>query len=74
MHDTDAPRLAMRATTEDQSNLASVAEALRRSSRTSFLSLSDTLRSALRAAAILARRGELDSVLSRYRADLAGDR
>lgn len=66
------PRFAMRATPEDQANLAAIAEAVRKSSRTSFMSMSETMRAALRAAAILARRGELDATLQRYRADLAG--
>lgn len=62
----------MRASPEDQTNLAMIAEAVRASSRTSFVTMSDAIRSALRAAAILARRGELDGILRAYRADLAG--
>lgn len=68
----DGQRLALCATSEDQTNLQAIAEAVRKSSRTSFLTTSDTLRSALRAAAVLAHRGDLSAVLARYRADLAG--
>jgi hypothetical protein len=66
------PTLSIRATEEDREDLAIIAEALRASSGRHFLTATDAMRAALRAAAILARRGELDAVLSRYRADLAG--
>lgn len=72
MQHLEAPRLALRASSEDQTNLAMVADAVRTSSQTSFVTMSQAIRAALRAAAILARRGELDAVLARYRADLAG--
>lgn len=64
--------ISIRPTDEDAANLAAVGEAIRTSSRRSFLTASEAIRSALRAAAILARRGELDAALARYRADLAG--
>jgi hypothetical protein len=71
-HLASYPTISIRSTQEDADNVAAVADAIRASSRRSFLSTAEAVRSALRAAAILARRGELDAVLARYRADLAG--
>ncbi|MBW6398655.1 hypothetical protein KPL78_12390 [Roseomonas sp. HJA6] len=66
------PTISIRSTQEDAANLGAVADALRAATRRSFLPATEAIRSALRAAAILARRGELDGILRAYRADLAG--
>ncbi|MBP0465862.1 hypothetical protein J5Y09_18190 [Roseomonas sp. PWR1] len=66
------PTISVRSTQEDAANLAAIADALRASSRRPFLPATAAIRAALRAAAILARQGNLDAVLARYRADLAG--
>ena len=66
------PTISVRSSQEDATNLAAIAGAIRASSGRSFLPATEAIRSALRAAAILARRGTLDETLRAYRADLAG--
>ncbi|MBX9701780.1 MAG: hypothetical protein K2X74_20260, partial [Acetobacteraceae bacterium] len=60
-----------RRTAEDEANLAAIVPALRAASGRPFTTASDTIRAALRVAAMLARRGELGAALNAYRADLA---
>lgn len=71
MHDS-TPRAAFRRTAEDGDCLAAIHDALR-SPGAPIATVSFCIRSALRVAAYLARRGELRGALVDYRADLAGE-
>jgi hypothetical protein len=60
-------RLGIRLTPSDAAALDTIAEALRTSRRTSFVSITDATTAAIRAAAQLAREGALAAVLASSR-------
>lgn len=66
------PRRTLRLTDEDATNLADLAASLRTTHGRAFVNPSDTIRDALRVAAVLVAAGELGPTLRRYSADLAG--
>lgn len=57
-------RFAFRATRADTANLIAIADILRKVGRGSFLSITDTVRTALTVTAHLAREGTLPGVLT----------